>query len=178
MDLTKYLPFENYTLETKLSTSEVLTRLEANVKAPRRTWNRETSPDLIKPYEGKMTGDTFEISRVINYRNSFLPVIKGSINTYLGKTRITIKMRMVMFVMAFMFFWFGIVGLVCLGLLIVGIIQFKEILQHGFSPMLLIPFAMLAFGCLLVSFAFKRESKKAKTFLSDLLQGQEVEIAR
>ena len=31
MGLTKYLPFENYTLETKLSATEVRARLEANI---------------------------------------------------------------------------------------------------------------------------------------------------
>lgn len=178
MNPLKYLPFESYTLETKLSTKEVRTRLEANIESRQGIRNNNRlSGNTGKPYEGKMTSDSFEISRVINYRNSFLPVIKGRIDTYLGKTRITIKMRMVIFVMVFMFFWLGIVGLVCLGILIMGIIQIRELLQHGFSPVVLIPFGMFALGSLLFTFAFKAESKKAKSFLSDLLEGQEVEKA-
>lgn len=178
MNLIKYLPFESYILETKLSTTEVRARLEANIESRLGIRTNRLLSNTGKPYEGKMTNDSFEISRVINYRNSFLPIIKGSIDTYLGKTRITIKMRMAMFVMVFMLFWLGIVGLVCLGILIMGIIQFREALQQGFSPVILIPFGMFLFGSLLVSFGFKAESKKAKTFLNDLLQGQEVEIAR
>jgi hypothetical protein len=42
-----------------------------------------------------------------------------------------------------------------------------------FSPVILIPFGMFAFGCLLTSLAFKGESKNSKDFLAQLFEGQE-----
>lgn len=72
--------------------------------------------------------------------------------------------------------WLGIVGLVCLALLFVGLLQVKHILMNGFSPMFLIPFVMFAFGILLTIFGFKSESKKAKEFLTELLEGKETII--
>ena len=110
------------------------------------------------------------MSRNINYRNSFLPLITGQVTTFLGQTQVNIKMRPVTIVLIFISFWLGVVGLVCLGILLIGLLKFRQILQEGFSPMLFIPFAMFAFGCLLTHFAFKGESKNSKEFLARLLE--------
>jgi hypothetical protein len=126
-----------------------------------------------KPYEGEISKNSFSISRIIGYRNSFLPTIHGDVSTFLGQTQIKIKMRPVTFVLIFMSFWLGIVGLVCLGTLLIGLLNISKILRTGFSPMLLIPFGMFIFGILLTNLAFKAESKKSKEFLATLLSGQE-----
>lgn len=98
MNLKKYLPFENYVMTSKLSVEEVKRRLADNIE-PKKSlrlsvFNRGTN----KPYEGEILGDTFTISRIINYRNSFLPVITGHISTFLGTTQINVKMRPMTFV--------------------------------------------------------------------------------
>jgi hypothetical protein len=170
MILKKVLPFENYVLTTRLSSDEVLKRVSDNIQQKQSfsfsTFNR----NYAKPYTGQISGTTFTMTRNINYRNSFLPVITGQISTYLGQTQINIKMRPVIVVLIFISFWLGIVGLVCIGMLSAGLLQFKQILQNGFSPMLLIPFGMFAFGCLLTHFAFKGESKNSKEFLARILE--------
>jgi hypothetical protein len=173
MNLKKFLPFEKYILTTRLSYVEVIKRLADNIE-PNKTFrfsgfNRNT----IKPYQGEIFGNSFTISSNINYTNSFLPVITGSISMFVGHTQINIKMKPVTFVLIFISLWLGIVGLVCIGILLTGLLQFKQILNNGFSPMLLIPFGMFIFGCLLISLAFKAESKKSKEFLATLLDGQE-----
>jgi hypothetical protein len=173
MNFKKYLPFENYVITSKLSVEEIKNRLADNIEPKKNirlsVFNRSSN----KPYEGQILGDTFTISRIINYRNSFLPVITGQISKFLGKTQINVKMRPVTFVLIFISLWLGVVGLVCLGIILVGLIQFKQVLQNGFSPMILIPFGMFLFGCLLTTLAFKAESKKSKEFLNRIFEGQE-----
>ena len=173
MNLKKYLPFESYVLISKLSVEEALGRLADNVEPRKKFGLSMFNSRSNKPYEGQILGNTFSIGRIINYRNSFLPLITGDISTYLGKTQIKIKMQPVTFVLIFISLWLGIIGLVCLGIILVGLIQFKQILQNGFSPMILIPFAMFLFGCLLTTLAFKAESRNSKEFLERLLEGQE-----
>jgi len=170
MILKNFLPFENYVLTTRLSAVEVLKRIAANVQEKQGFSFSTFSRNYTKPYTGQIIGTTFTMSRNINYRNSFLPIIKGQITTYLGQKQVNIKMRPVIIVLIFISFWLGIVGLVCIGMLFAGLLQIKQILQNGFSPILFIPFGMFAFGCLLTHFAFKGESKNSKEFLARLLE--------
>lgn len=170
MILKNVLPFENYVLTTRLSVDEALKRIADNIQQRQSFSLSKFSRNYTKPYTGQIIGTTFTMRRNINYRNSFLPIITGQITTFLGQTQVNIKMRPVTVVLIFMSFWLGIVGLVCIGMLLAGLLQFKQILQNGFSPMLFIPFGMFAFGCLLTHFSFKRESKNSKKFLAGLLE--------
>ena len=173
MNFKKYFLFENYVLTTRLPVEEVARRLAENIE-PKRSFRFSLfSKGSNKPYEGQMLGNTFTISRIINYRNSFLPIITGHISAFSGETQINVKMRPETFVLIFISLWLGIVGLVCLGIILAGFFQIQEILQNGFSPMILIPFGMFLFGCLLTTLPFKVESKKSKEFLERLLDGQQ-----
>lgn len=167
MILKNLLPVENYVLTTRLSADEVLKRIAENIQNKQGFSFSAFRRHYTKPYTGQINGTTFTMSRNIQYRNSFLPVISGQITTYPGQTQVTIKMRPDIVVLIFISLWLGIVGLICLGMLIAGLLQ---ILPNGFSLLFLIPFAMFAFGCLLTFFAFKGESKKSKEFLAHLLE--------
>jgi len=173
MSLKKFLPFEDYILTTTLPLREVQARLAENIEPKKAFRFSFFSRHSTKPYEGEMLGYSFSISRIISYRNSFLPAITGNISAFVGQTQIHVKMKPVLLVIIFMSFWLGVVGLVCIGMLIAGIFQIKQILHDGFSPMMLIPFAMFTFGYSLLYFAFKAESKKSREFLAALLNGHE-----
>jgi len=173
MFLKKFLPYENYVLTTRLSCDEVLKRIAENIEEKQGFNFSIFSRSYNKPYTGEIIGHSFKISRNILYRNSFLPVIKGQVSSYPRHTQINIKMRPVIFVLVFMTFWLGIVGVVCISTLLAGLLQFREVLQNGFSPMFLIPFGMFAFGWLLSYFGFKRESNKSKEFLARLLESDD-----
>ena len=95
-------------------------------------------------------------------KTTILPVITGHISTFSGETHINVKMKPTTLVVIFITVWLDIVGLACLGIIFVGIIQFKQDLPNRFSPMSLIPFGMLLFGYLLTTLTFKAESKKAR----------------
>jgi hypothetical protein len=173
MKFKSFLPFDNFKLLTKLSATEVQQRIES-ITELKNGYNFSFPGNRNRPYEGKLMDRSFEISRIINYRNSFLPTIKGHISTNLGRTELTIRMRPVVFVFVFMTFWLGAVGLVCLGTIIFVIMNFKQLLEGGLSPFALIPFGMFAFGYALLTIAYKSESKKSKAFLEQLLEAEDV----
>ena len=171
MEIKKYLPFENYTLITKLSITEVYDRISKNVeiKNPFSFPSFNHTPQM--PFNGQVNADSFKIRRNINYRNSFLPIISGKMSAFSGQTIITIKMRLSIYVSIFISIWLGFVGLFCLGFLIAFFLHSRI----GFVPMMIIPFAMFIFGCLLTSWSFKKESKISKEYLASLFEGHEVD---
>jgi hypothetical protein len=173
MNLKSILPFENYTLTTKLSTEEIRRRISENVEPKKNNLVRFFSTYSTKPYQGEVSKDSFTISRIISRgsRNSFLPIITGDITSFVGTTQIKIKMRLHIFVLIFMLFWFGLIGKT----VVFGIINSHEILQNGPSADLVIPLTMFLFGCLLFTLPFKVEARKSKEFFAELFEGQETD---
>ena len=161
MNLKKYLPLEDHILTTKLSVAEVSKRLVENIDSTKTgiffSFNNRTG----KPFRGTVKEGSFKLTRIINYRNSFLPVITGGIYKQFGETQIKIKMRLHGLVAAFITVWLGIAIIICLAIIFTAISNKSKLLQNGFSATLLIPFAMLIFGWLIIYLAFKFESKKA-----------------
>jgi hypothetical protein len=157
----KYLPFEKYTISTSLSVEEAKRRLLDNLEPSR---NLQYIGNATKPYSGRIGIEEFTISRVIRYRNSFLPDIKGRFVNEMGHTEIHIVMRPTIVVLAFMGVWMS-------GILIACVASLVSLLAPSggpFSPMELIPFGMLLFGYLLCTLGFKVESAKSKQFLAEL----------
>lgn len=172
MKLKRFLPFDSYALITSLSVEEAKERLAGTI-TPRKRFRSWSFPKSSgNSYEGELSEDSFTISRIINYRNSFLPVISGRIKTSQGMTIIHVRSRPATFVVVFISLWLGFVGLFCLGIIAAGLIHFKEVLQNGFSPILLLPFGMFIFGCVLTTVAFTAENKKTKRHLAELLKAQ------
>lgn len=170
MKFSSLLPFEKYVLATSLTAEEVLRRVGNSIQAENDyTWSAFRRV-YSKPYRGAVTGLSFRMIRNINYRNSFLPVIRGRVTSFSGHTEVMINMRPAGLIIVFMSFWLGLTGLVCIGILLNGILQFREILQNGFSPAFIIPFIMFAFGSGLFLYGFKSESNQSKQFLADLVK--------
>jgi hypothetical protein len=174
MHLKKYLPFENYTLATRLTVDEVHKRITDNVAIKKAFRFLVFSKRPDKPYEGQITRNSFSISRIINYRNSFLPIIKGDVETFAGQTHIKIKMRPPLPVLIFISVWLSITGLVALVMTLILIAKLTRQLPPDLSPLNIIPFVMLFFGVALCYFAFNKERKIAKTFLQDLFEAEEM----
>ena len=111
-------------------------------------------------FNGTVKEDSFKIQRNINYKNSFLPVIIGTIKSSENGTEINIKMRLNLFIKGFMIFWFTFVVLFCI---ITPFAQFD-------MPFCLIPYIMLIAGVLLVTIPGRIERTIAKEKLEELLQ--------
>ncbi len=164
--MKKVLPIENLVLRTTLSKEEAMEKLKENIETEKPFGFGVNSFTYSKPYIGTISGDIFEIKRAINYRNAFLPLIKGKVNNDSSWTKIDISMKPHGFVTAFMAIWFGGVTIGCVATTF-------AMLSGEFNPFLLIPFGMLLFGIALVVGAFKTESSKSK---KDLLNIFEAEI--
>lgn len=170
----KFLPIERYTLLTKLSPTEVKALLEANVAYKSRGMQLKigwSAPAPGKPYEGVVEDNRFEISRIIDYRNSFLPVIIGEVSDDIVHTAVRIRMRLNIAVAVFMLFWFT--G-VTVGFIVFLILLTKSLFFGGkFEVVMLVPMVMLVFGFLLVNWGFRSEANKSRKFLQALLNGWE-----
>jgi len=161
-----FLPFENITYKTKLSEIDVVTRLHESVEPSKTFRFTFFGGGSSMPYEGEIGNGYFEIKRIIGYRNSFLPQIKGTISRDTHGTTINVKMRLNMFVIVFLVIWFSGVGLGFVALLS------SSLGEKEFDLTALIPLGMLLFAYLLSMGGFKFESHKSKKDLAEIFDGQ------
>ena len=167
----KFIPYEHLKIKTRLSADEVSKRLDEVIE-PKRSFRWFEANR--KPYQGNIEGPSFEISRIIHYRNSFLPIIKGEIQPEMSGSSVHITMRPHGFIIAFMIVWLGGVGFFFFIMLVSFI---SSMTQNNIrdAAVLLIPGGMFAFGYALLLGGFKFESIKSKKFFRDLFQAEEVE---
>ena len=148
-----------FIIETKKSKDEILQIIRDNTYIKTSVFDFPTGD---KYFEGSVSENSFKIFRRIHYRNSFLPLIIGSIEAHeYGSTlKIKINMRMTIFVSVFTSIWFTGVIAACL---IFPFVSFP-------MPAALVPYIMLVFGILLVIIPNKIEAKKAREKLEELLK--------
>lgn len=147
-----------------MSTTEITERMERSVR-----------PDAnggTPAFTGMAFSGSFTVSRVIGYRNSFLPVIKGTYRSEGSGSRIQVTMKMAPMVQVFMGFWMGAVFLACVGT-VVGVMGATDDGGPDVSSVIFIPFVMLVAGALLCNVPFHLEAKKSETFLRNLLEVRE-----
>jgi hypothetical protein len=162
-----FLPFETLVIETSLSKEEVAANLADNIE-PAKTIRFWIKPDR-KTFEGHLINDEFKITRIISYRNSFLPVINGELQTIDNSTHITMKMRLHVAVIIFMTVWFSGIML----LLVIGLAN-----TNNHNAVLVVPFGMLLFGYALMMGCYLFESSRAKQILTEITKGQIIKRQR
>ena len=151
-----FVPYEHFTIDTRLPFNEAVDRI-ARLVEPRQFFRWPFSRQH-KEFEGTVTAQDFRISRIIHYRNSFLPIIKGQFaRTPLG-TRLSVKMTLHPLVIAFMIIWSVAASLGTM----------MALLKSDVKAALFAPLLMLAFIYLLATAAFKWESHKARNRLREL----------
>lgn len=169
----RFLPFEKYTIQTALSEEEVLERLQIITRTTdtiRFSFRKAVILRSNYEYNGEIHGKSFEIWRNIRYRNSFLPVIRGTVSSGSGGTEIRLSMRMNLFVMVFMGIWLSIAGLATLGSLSVVTIALLKFKPASLNAFLLIPLGIFLFGYLLMLLAFKAEAKISRKDLNRIFE--------
>ncbi len=163
----KFLPFENFYITTSLKPAEVQERLSQEVEPVQGfSFKNLFSARSGAYFSGYVANGTFDFKRVIYYRNSFLPVIKGTTETYLNGSRVHVKMRMDISVIVFMGLWLGVIGIAGLSFFI------KNISNHEVDNSSFISLGMFMLGYVLATGGFKFESIKAKNKLLELLDGE------
>ena len=121
-----FIPYENINYETELKYQEIVKIINSIIEPKKVIRILSIFNENLKPYEGEI------INRIIKYRNSFIPIIYGTINDDSNLTIINIKMKLHIFVKIFMF----------------------------------------VFGYLLMTLAFKFESKKSKEYFKILFKAK------
>ncbi|MFB9108450.1 hypothetical protein [Flavobacterium gyeonganense] len=166
----KYLPLEELVYHSNLTKEELIKRVQNEIEAEKSFGFGANNYSYSKPYIGKVYNNSFEIKRAINYRNSFLPVIKGSVQDHLSGSKIHVKMNLTDIVKVFMIIWLGGVFLACLG------VTYTLIFDKGFTSeagfFMFIPYFMLFFGTIMIVFGFKGESRKSVKDMEEILQAK------
>ena len=157
----KLIPQETYTIYTSISVPEIKEQMMKYVE-PKKMFRFFRGGS--KYFEGDVSDSGFKLTRIISYRNSFLPIIKGSFEERASGLKVDVSMSMHPFVIAFMLFWFGGVGIGFITMLFSFIKS-----PTNFHPASLIPAGMLLFGWVLVSVGFWPEARKAKEKLNEIL---------
>ncbi len=170
-------PSRQLVLTSPLTPQDATAKLKSQV-APLSGWKDRIMPSgWVRGggFMGAVNDDgSFDIRRDINYRNSFLPFIKGSITADGAGSRIDLRMAMHKAVLVFMSFWLAFTSFM-LGVFIYAAHNHTLVTKPpGTAPEIgvLIPFGMLLFGLALPYVCFIPEANKAEKFLIDTLQAQ------
>ncbi len=100
-----FLPFESLTIKTNLNPDQVRERLSNVIEPPKRFRSSGIfSKRSSKPYEGTISGNRFRINKIINYQNSFLPIIKGKIYPQVISCSINVTLKLHIFVLIFIIY--------------------------------------------------------------------------
>ena len=97
-------PFRKFEFATPISQAHAARVLQEIVEPPRK-WGWPTSAKRGF-FEGRVAGSRFKIHRIVNYQNSFLPIIEGNFRRDGLKTIVTLNMRLVWPAVPL---WFGII---------------------------------------------------------------------
>ena len=144
------IPYQTFEIKTRLSQEVALQKLQEIVE-PRRflRWGLSRNHNL---FEGEIQSRFFTISRIIHYRNSFLPVLIGQIQDDLDSSTLKITARPMWVIIIFWALFFFAVGA---GGFVTG-----DILAE---PWVVIPF--LFFFYMVPTASFNFELYKAKKLL-------------
>ncbi|MBD0346790.1 MAG: hypothetical protein ICV63_18590, partial [Coleofasciculus sp. Co-bin14] len=121
------------------------------------------------PYEGTLSSSGFEIHRIIHYRNSFLPNIRGRFESLADGTLIRVTMRLHPFVTAFLLFWFLAWYSATIPMFLFGVLSgdvTREALLFLGMPIVLLVAFWGAFWC---------EANRSRRELMQIIQGEPLE---
>ncbi|MFN6568623.1 hypothetical protein [Dendronalium sp. ChiSLP03b] len=155
----KVLPYNTFTILTTDPLPIVLQRLGAKVE-PTKIFRFSTKH---APYQGTISEQGFQISRIIHYRNSFLPVIRGDFEVQPHQTAVHIQMSLHPFVMAFLGFWF-----LCWYGAVVPVTLANAMPSNMAAVFLGMPIVML----IVFWIAFWTEANRSHSELAQIIQGQ------
>jgi hypothetical protein len=168
----KTLPYDRFIIRTKLTPDEVQQRISGFVEPDQ--WFRWFSSGEHKPYQGEIENHKFRISRAIHYRNSFLPIIIGEIQSDPGGSTIRITMRMHGLVIAFMIFWLGNVGYLVIDTIGSVLLTTLKISSNEATPSgILFGIVFFTFGYLMAFLGYKFEAIKSINYLCDVLRARD-----
>jgi hypothetical protein len=148
-----FVPFENLALRSNLPPEETAKRLKKIV-------------GRNKEYSGDVLTDSFFLRRNITNKNSFLPMVSGTIAPDGHGSLIRVRMKLHPFISVFCVVW-------CTIALWTGLSWLPGLMQGNWQKGA--PWLMLLFMYIMCTTAFSGESRRVKT---DLRRELEAEIVR
>lgn len=157
----KIFPYDSFTIETPDPLPIAVEKLAAQIESPRGF--RLSFSRHHAPYSGTISETGFEIHRIIDYRNSFLPVIRGEFESSPFGTIVRIKMGLHPFTIAFLAFWYLTWYSFSIPICLAGAMPNDIALWFLGMPMAI----LLAFWC-----AFWYEANRSRRELVEIMKGQ------
>lgn len=159
----KLLPFETFSLETKLSEQEIIDRFSGFIE-PENIFRMKliTSDEPEIPYEGAINNHRFKIQRITNNLRATTPVVSGIIENDFGKIIIHIRIRPRISQIAGLFIF-------CLFVIYKMVINLPS---YSFDILTLFFVGMIIYTYLFMLSTFKNESQRAKIDLMKLLSAR------
>jgi hypothetical protein len=153
------LPYLKYEVISQKTPGEVQAALRTAVE-PRRFLRFGAG---TRPFEGEVEDHTFDLQRIIGYRNSFLPRIRGTIDAIPEGSRISVTMKLHPFVLVFLMAWLGFAAVGCGALLISSL--------RGSGPAFgaVGPAVMFVLGWAMAAGGFTFEERRATRLLADVM---------
>jgi hypothetical protein len=152
------MPFRQFEIPTTASHIDVERRIAAIVRPKRKfaEYFKRSSGD--KPFEGEVGRGGFRIRRVIKGQNSFLPQIRGDIQSSAAGTVVRVRMTIHPLSVVMILMWAALVA--------------KRLSSSGRPVGAVfdadwIPFAMVAFAVVLVVACFYPEARKAERLIRE-----------
>ncbi|MBD2453800.1 hypothetical protein H6G80_06885 [Nostoc sp. FACHB-87] len=155
----KILPYDSFTVTAPEPLPIVVQRLSANIE-PRQAFRFSRQHTL---YQGTISDDGFQIMRIINYRNLFLPMIRGRFEAQPRQTLVHIQISVNNVVMAFLGLWLFI------WCNTVSPITFTDETPHFVAALFV---AMPILIVLIFWIAFWSEANRSRAELTKIIQGQ------
>lgn len=150
---------DDYQLQTLLDEKVVIQRIWEETTEEREIHFFFGKAKSQKMFEGKISGNSFQLRRIINYKNSFLPQINGTVQQDSSVTTISISSRLPLPVFVFLVVWTSFCSIGA----IVGIISF--LYSKETDPGSFIPLGMVFFGYILTLATYNYENERFKTEL-------------
>lgn len=160
-------PSRKLIYRSELQKEAIIQKLEENLE-PRKIFSLKNilAGRDRKLFEGTIKGDTFNINRIIFYRNAFLPRIKGQVEKNYAGSKIQVKFHLHFAIKIFLVVWYSVTGLAS------GVIfaSFFKQNQDAFRIEALIPFGMLVIVYLISYWSFRGEANRAQEELGQIWQ--------
>lgn len=159
------LPFKRkIILHTHLTPQQSLDALSSNIFPAKPIPFVFGSEKYNTKFTGHITGNSFKVRPVIQYRNSFIPIITGQLTPLPNGTQIVITFTLIRLVFVFMCIWFAIMT-------IVGTtIAISSIAKGTLPREAFVPFGIDIFGLALFITLFNSEVNSAKEDLIAILK--------
>jgi hypothetical protein len=163
-----FFPYDSFIIRTKLSKID-LQKILYSIVGPQDLWRSFRKVPNNKPYEGKIEDGKFKLSRIINYRNPFLPIIQGKISPNNNGNKISITMRPNGFSIALMYIWFVFGGITKIAEWLLYKMQNRPIVNSPSEGFIIpIPFILLGYGLCMIM--YKYEAMKSTTILYEIFK--------